>query len=116
MTKTINHSMHGFFETLADAVRVFRSSSSVIPGANCRGCKVTVGKSKKRGKVLFEFMSKNEKAVMVEIDVVAMSRSPKAYIDDLLEQLNDQWYELTSTTQIFLPKQSKIVTAIKAVH
>lgn len=111
-----NHSLHSFFETLADAVRVFRSTSAVMPGANCRGCKVTVGKKKKKGKVLFEFVSKNDKIVSVEINMVELSQNPKEYIDGLLEQINENWFEMTSTSQIFLPSQKKIVAAMKTVH
>jgi len=115
--KLADNKMHQFFETLADACKHFRHLHAQMPGANCKGCRVTVGtKPHQRGQAVFQFIAKNEKEVSIKIDFLEASNNPKRYFNSLMEQLNDRYSEMTKRPVIFIPKNIQMYKAIRAIH
>lgn len=103
-----------FFETLADAVQIFCHPTDVIDHANCKNCRVTVGKKKNNGKIVFQFLARHEKLVSIKIDMVEMSRNPKEYIEAMLDSLAERQAEICAKPIIFLPNKTSISEAIAA--
>lgn len=75
--------MRPFYETLAQALKPFRSAYD-LRGANVAGCLVERGNGRLRGQRRFSFLDKRHQAVSITIDLVEMARNPREYIDQLL--------------------------------
>ncbi len=98
-----------FFKTLSDAVDIFKAPT-VIKGANCNGCLVRKGRSKrKRGVILFEFMAKGDNHVRLEIRLIDLLRDPETYIHNTLHDINKALEQMKHLgNPILLPPKKRL--------
>ncbi|MCA9340006.1 MAG: hypothetical protein KDA17_03800 [Candidatus Saccharibacteria bacterium] len=97
-----------FFETLADAVEVFRSGHA-LPGANCKGCLFVRGKGKKSGTIRFGFIAKGDNIVTVDIVAREIVANPKEYIENMLEAINQGLQQMDSDVNIIVPAPKQVI-------
>lgn len=114
MTKTthdINEvDLTDFFDTLIEAVSVFRGSAEYRhPQANYRGCVVRKHPEKRSVRV-FGFVTKQGYEVIMEIDFQRAFINPELYFEHLMEHLDIAMQQVNADGKIIVPAPKHIYT------
>lgn len=100
----------GFFDTLIEAVSVFRGAAEYKhPRANYRGCVVKKHPQNKHIRV-FAFVSAQGYEVIMEINFQLAFINPELYFERLLEHLNEGIKQVNADGRIVVPAPQHIYT------